>query len=470
MEQRILHSNHKKTQRMRRKPSCGSRLAEALCQAARKRPFCRFLFSTAVREDFRTLYPADWKEKETAYYTEKFRIAILFTAAVCLFSGLLLVRHLTDTAIIDGSYILREDYSGSGRSVSLEVQSDGKTQNFDVDVGARKYNREQLKQLYDQMEPRLAQAVCGENESTGKVTKNLHLPASLEGFPFQITWECNDYALVSGDGELAQDKLVPEGTAVTMYATVRYADFEATAVIPLMLYPAQQTAAERFRDHAAQQLKAAESKTQYDDRLALPVQIDGQRVQWKEKTQQGALPALLLCLTAGGILYFLKDRELHGRLQVREEQMRRDYPDLVSKLSIYMGAGMTIRSAWEKLASEKPEDGQTTAHYIDQEIRITAYEIRSGIPESLAYDHFGHRCRNQLYLKFATLIQQNLKKGSNSLTRLLREEAKNAFLERKNQARQKGEEASSKLLLPMMMQLCVVMLMIMIPAFLSFQN
>ena len=49
----------------------------------------------------------------------------------------------------------------------------------------------------------------------------------------------------------------------------------------------------------------------------------------------------------------------------------------------------------------------------------------------------------------------------------LEEEAERVFLERKNTARKLGEEASTKLLIPMMLMLMVVMGIVIVPAFLS---
>ncbi|MDE7233218.1 MAG: secretion protein F, partial [Lachnospiraceae bacterium] len=65
-------------------------------------------------------------------------------------------------------------------------------------------------------------------------------------------------------------------------------------------------------------------------------------------------------------------------------------------------------------------------------------------------------------------LSQNIRKGSNDLLRLLGQEADTAFAERKNLAKKLGEEAGTKLLIPMMMMLCIVMVIIMIPAYFSF--
>ena len=99
---------------------------------------------------------------------------------------------------------------------------------------------------------------------------------------------------------------------------------------------------------------------------------------------------------------------------------------------------------------------------------MTCYELQSGRSEKEAYDHLGKRCQVQVYMKLSTLLSQNLRKGSNDLLRVLRQEADTAFEERKGLAKKLGEEAGTKLLLPMMMMLCIVMVIIMIPAYFSF--
>lgn len=73
------------------------------------------------------------------------------------------------------------------------------------------------------------------------------------------------------------------------------------------------------------------------------------------------------------------------------------------------------------------------------------------------------------YLKLAALLQQNLKKGSKGLGKMLEEEVEDAFDLRKNLAIQQGEEAGTKLLLPMTIMLLVVMMIVMVPALMSFQ-
>ena len=50
---------------------------------------------------------------------------------------------------------------------------------------------------------------------------------------------------------------------------------------------------------------------------------------------------------------------------------------------------------------------------------------------------------------------------------ILEIEAKDSLLEKKNNAKKLGEEASTKLVLPLMMMLSVIMVIIMVPAFMG---
>ena len=67
------------------------------------------------------------------------------------------------------------------------------------------------------------------------------------------------------------------------------------------------------------------------------------------------------------------------------------------------------------------------------------------------------------------LIVQNLRKGSSGLRQMLEKEVADAFVLRKNLAKKAGEEAGTKILFPMMLMLCIVMVIILVPAFLTFR-
>ena len=98
---------------------------------------------------------------------------------------------------------------------------------------------------------------------------------------------------------------------------------------------------------------------------------------------------------------------------------------------------------------------------------ITWHEIQDGVGEKLAYENFGRRCNLPPYKKMVSIITQNLRKGSQSVRQLLEKEADITMQQRKNMAKKQGEEAGTKMLLPMMMMLGIVMVIVMVPAILT---
>ena len=70
-------------------------------------------------------------------------------------------------------------------------------------------------------------------------------------------------------------------------------------------------------------------------------------------------------------------------------------------------------------------------------------------------------------MKFSTLITQNLRKGTSDMLRILEYEAVDVMNEKKENARILGEEASTKLLFPMMIMMVEVFAIIIYAAFQS---
>ena len=81
---------------------------------------------------------------------------------------------------------------------------------------------------------------------------------------------------------------------------------------------------------------------------------------------------------------------------------------------------------------------------------------------------FGRNCGLIQYMKLVSLLEQNRKNGSRNLKERLKLEMAEAFEQRKHQARRMGEEAGTKLLLPLFMLLTVVMIVTAVPALIEF--
>ena len=172
----------------------------------------------------------------------------------------------------------------------------------------------------------------------------------------------------------------------------------------------------------------------------------------------------------GILLYALQKQNIRKAEEERKKQMIEDYPEVISKLTLYLGAGMTVKKAWRKIIEgymkEKEDENE---RYVYEEMRQTCHEMDSGVTEAEGYENFGRRCDLQIYIRLGALLSQNLRKGTKGLSELLKLESIQAFEERKARAKRLGEEAGTKLLLPMFLMLVVVLIIVIVPAFLTMQ-
>lgn len=169
---------------------------------------------------------------------------------------------------------------------------------------------------------------------------------------------------------------------------------------------------------------------------------------------------------------FGKFREGNREEQQRELQMLLDYPGLVSKMLLLLGAGLSMRKTVQRIAGDyqrkRRENPKLETRAAYEELVQTVKDMECGIAEKEAYERFGNRCDCPSYRSMSTLLVRNLQKGSRGLITLLEKEAADSFENRKRQAKIAGEKASSKLLLPMGMMLLIVLAVLIVPAFLSF--
>ena len=233
--------------------------------------------------------------------------------------------------------------------------------------------------------------------------------------------------------------------------------------------PEKELSEEQQREKELQDMIVQYNQKKNDPRYYyLPEEWNGKHLEWEQPKDTTGNLISALGLVAAAAVVIAKRREEESVQIKRREQMLMDYPGLVMKFTLLVQAGLTARKAFQKIAMDygKREEGNKRAAY--EEIRTACYEMDSGVSEAEAYRRFGERCGQVKYKTLSTLLIQNLQKGSRYLSDLLEKESVEAWEERKRKARVLGEAAATKLLLPMVLMLLVVMAVIMLPACLSF--
>lgn len=418
-----------------------------------------------LKEDLKVIYP----QYESEEILKRYVSYKIMNVLVFLFALILL--FLVYSAVLRENnflkYLEREDYMGEDVTASIVAKSGNEEIPIDIDVFHQEISKEEMQNYLETVADKLPDMVLGDNESLDKITSDLKLITQIPDTQIDVYWELEENEVVMDDGTLVIENLNTEGTLVKLTATLCWEDaivvteFYGNFVIPEL------TSKELFKINLLKKISQINESSVSDTSLILPEEVDGVSVQYKKNEKEYSVWILLICVP---LIFFLEDEKLKKKKNARRDEMLVDYPEIVNKIILYLGAGLSIQGAFELIANnyqKNKKNGERKAAY--EEIVFMNRQVQGGISFHDSMEHFSRRCQVQPYRKLSLLLLQNLKKGSNELIGLLRQEAVFAFEERKNLAKRLGEEAGTKMLIPMVIMLGIVIVILIVPAWFSFQ-
>lgn len=438
----------------------------------------RFLFSETARNDLVILNPSLRPERAAALHKiEKIQILLTFFLAAGILASALWISDRNQGNIQPNGTIKRPAYMEPSLTVTADAVSKSAESGevsygeYQIQVNHRRYTEAQAQELAEKLFSILPERIKGENRSLEYVTENLNFESEVEGYPFRIQWESSSYELIDTDGTVYTERVeTGKPEQVTVTATLSYEEDRWTQNYDILLFPRSTSQEEKTQRLVQEELDKENTVSSENEYYELPASIAGIPIQWFEKKEETSLLIFLLIITAGILASYSKDQEIHRSLRKRERELALDYPLVISKMTLFLGAGMSIRNIFYRLGEEYKEKRRKggAKRYVYEEILLVCRELDSGISETAACADFGKRCRSRQYSKLSALLTANLTKGNGALLKALQEEAEHSFEERRGIARQMGEEAGTRLLLPMLMMLGITLVIIMIPAYFSF--
>jgi tight adherence protein C len=437
--------------------------------------FKKHFLKPHVIESLKQINPTDRSSQHIKeYYVEKIALSLLTLFAGSILAFISIFSQRTEHIIIEDKYLERGSYIEGQKSRKLKVSVEDELENEEIElkIDEQQLTEAEVFEIFRQAEERIDSQLLGKNSSFMEVRCNLNLPTKLEGLPIQITWETDNYEILGMDGEVNNTELEETGILVTLTAALTYKAYNESYEIQVKVLPPAWSERDILLKNILEKVKISSKNSITSKYLELPQSINGKLILWSENGGNSGTILLFLTIIAAILLCYGKDKDLEEKVKKREKQLLSDYPDIVSKLTLLLGAGMTVKSAWQRVSIDYRKKKQADSKYYRyayEEMLITYYEMAGGVSESKAYEDFGKRCKNQRYMKLSALITQNLRKGSRGLSKILESESVDAFEHRKAYAKTIGEEAGTKLMIPMFINLILVLVMIMIPACMSFQ-
>lgn len=383
---------------------------------------------------------------------------------------------------IEANRLERPGYGEGSRTEILEVQileevqQEEKVQKkekpqmqkqiVEVTVQERAFTDQEKQILLEDAVKELETVIRGENLSLDEVRKDLVLPTTLAEGRVMVNWITVPYGIVNEDGTLqkAEDE---KGVLVELQGTMNCGGKESIYTAYAKVFPPERSAEERLLLEIEGEVESADAKARHEAQMYLPEQVGDYQLYWEREKENRTLSVFTLLFLVIVCVYIQADQEVHKKAEKRKHQLIVDYPDLMWKMTMLLGAGLSIRGTFERIAEEYKKK-KVEVRWLYEEVCCTCFEMQKGISEAKAYERFGKRCQLPEYIRLGTMLSQNVRKGAKGLTDLLEREAEASMNERKNHARKIGEQAGTKMLLPMVLMLGIVLVILMVPAFISF--
>lgn len=387
--------------------------------------------------------------------------------------------------IIDDRYLMRPGFGQGSSQVVLDVNlqktedaatKDGsatlRLEDVTIPVDERIYSPEEMEIVFEKVIPYLTKVVLSDNRVSSEIYGDLYFPSKIPDTNIKVRWDPEDTNVINRDGTVLNEDIVNEGVITKVTAILSCFQYQKVHTMTFKVLPRNYSVEEKLSRELSKAVSKASDLSKDKERLELPLSLENYSLSWKVREDNPGVTIFIVGILAALLVWFMGDKDLEKQMKKRKEQMLVDYPEIINKFTLLVNAGMTIKQAWYKIAedySSKQEQRQGKKHYAYEEMLRTVHELRLGLTESIAYEQYGRRIGLYPYIKFGSLLSQNLKKGNKGFTEILMKEARDAFEERKEVAKRLGEEAGTKLLMPMMIMLILVFLVILIPAFWSFQ-
>lgn len=381
---------------------------------------------------------------------------------------LILIGDFLNSSILFQGELMRKEKGEGDYEENLLVTWGEDTEKLTLQVPEKTLTQKEKKEAIKQAKKEIEKSFLGENESCENVTLPLLLKEEYCQGLVQAEWSFEPMERVDSYGNIKISDLEKEGEQVTASVLLTVEDMQEVYQFSFWVMPRE---IRQMKDMMFYVEGLIEEVGMKQDKLTLPDKIKGEQISWKKQMDWRGLQ---LCILGGiGGLCCVLEREIEKKKQEekRQRELQLDYPEIVNEFSILLGAGVGFQKGLELIVDSylkrKKKGGKREGYEM---LCMLLCQLQGGIPVIDGLTNFSRRCNRSEYRKFASLIGQNLRKGNEELVHQLEEESHQAFFQRKQIARAKGEETSTKLLIPLIGYLVLVMLVLIVPGLMQLKN
>lgn len=367
----------------------------------------------------------------------------------------------------DGILFRRE--LGKGSYVEeLELKSDVYKGTVEIEIEEKQPTKNEAKKLLEKAKKEIDATFLGENKALEQVMSDVILQDAYQDGMVAAEWSFDDYTYIGTDGVIKENEL-DEPELVEATAVLTCGEYQQIYRFSMQLCPCSVETEKGLRREIQKKIRQQPLEK---SEITLPSDIAGIPLQWKKTGNMDGAMLSILGIVVCFLLPYGQKLEEQKQKKIILEKRKKDYPMLVEELSLFLAAGVTFTEAARKMTENyerrKKQTGKVQEGY--ELWKKLSYEMRDGVREADAIMRFGKESGRKEYKKLALLLEQNRRQGSQHMIQQLEQENLIAFEMRKNQVKREGEEASVKLLFPMMGMLGIVIVILILPAMMTMKH
>ncbi|MEE1312723.1 MAG: hypothetical protein UHS41_03075 [Lachnospiraceae bacterium] len=410
-----------------------------------------------------------------SYIQEKIKQQIGTEVKVAVLLISLLVISIAGTVIYsltqENTIKIERNAAGGGESSEqLEIISDGKEYEYQLPVSEELYTEKEKKQAFQDAFSYLEEQMLAKNHSLEEVRSDLVFMWEVPGSPMEVQWEFEDEDLIDMEGKVWNEDLTRGSKITHVKAILTYQNTTEEKVYTIIVCPRKLTKTQKAAEAAWKKIKELEKNSRTSKWIEIPTSILNVQVSGGKQRNPWMIAAVMIIILFPIFIARQWESEKKQLEEIKNES-ELEYSNILWQFILLLEAGLTISSAWKKIVMdyEKKKNQMKTARcYVYEQMAYVYHRMELGESQERAFGVFSKRMSMKSYSKLMTLFLQNLTKGSKNMLDILKSEEQEAFINRCEQAKRMGEEADTKLLLPMGVMLLNILILLMIPAFLQF--
>ena len=365
----------------------------------------------------------------------------------------------------EGTYIERNKAGEGNKELIFNLEAEGLPEEYEY-----KLNVEEMLYTEEEANALMEEAILEIEKDFKEITDRVPSKKTYQEEAVEATWRFDNQKCLDLEGNIIKEQIPEDGLIVNAEVGLKCQDYEKIHCFSFFI-PRQQYSETEMLLSSISDYFQTEMQKEGQSSIKLPSEINGVTLVWKEQEDHLFLKIVFLEVLVVVLLFLSKLEKRKQEEKKRQESMELDYPKIVGQMTILLGAGMTIPQAWNKLAvqyCEKKQNGVTEQRPAYEELVYINRRMQEGESEREALSLMEKRVLLLPYRRFIRILLNNKSKGGDNLCQELEKEASAAYAQRVYAIKQRGEEASTKMLAPLMFMMILVIAIVILPACIGF--